>query len=461
LKKKKTDKTAIDMTNGPLARKILLFSLPLMATNVLQLLFNAADIIVVGRFAGHTSLAAVGSTASVINLFITLLVGISVGVNVVIARYIGETGRSKEISRALHTSITIALIGGAVLGAIGILSSGLVLDLISTPKDIKPLALVYVRIYYIGTPFVMIYNYGASALRAKGDTKRPLLFMLVSGTLNVCLNLFFVICMHMAVSGVAIATVISQGVSAVLILRYLSRSDGDLHFSFSKLCFDRRSMYSMMRIGIPAGAQGCLFSLSNVVIQSGINAYGGIIVAGCAAGENIESFIYFAMNSFHHAAQTFISQNIGAAKYDRITRIIRMCLVYTLILGAILCSAAGFFAPQLISIYNSDPAVISAGVQRLMTVAVLYVIFGVADVFIGAIRGYGIPIVPVVINLIGTCVFRLLWVTFLDTSSHGVQWVYASYPISWIIVASTLAIYWIHLRRKEKKERFVNTESKC
>lgn len=440
----------IDMTHGPLLGKILLFSLPLMASNILQLLFNAADIVVVGRFAGSASLAAVGSTASLINLFINLLVGLSVGVNVLIARYLGLTGQQKEISRALHTAIAVALAGGALLALVGIVASGWALDAMGVPDDVRPLALTYMRIYFVGTPFSAVYNYGAAALRAKGDTRRPLLFLLISGALNLTLNLFFVIALHWGVSGVGWATVISQALSAVLILRCLADSQDELHFCWRLMTFDKPSLFAMARIGIPAGVQSTLFSLSNVAIQGAINSYDSIIMAGCSAATSIENFLYFSMNSFHQASQTFISQNIGAGRYDRVSRVLRTCVLCTLTLGVAQSALTVLFSRQLIGVFNSDPAVIAAGVERLWTVASVYVIFGVADVLVGAIRGYGIPLVPVVINLLGTCVFRLIWVGLLDTGSVGVFWVYLSYPISWILVVTSLAAYWTYLRRRDR-----------
>lgn len=442
-------KTTINMTSGPLLGKILLFSLPLVASNILQLLFNAADVVVVGRFAGHESLAAVGSTVSVIYLFVNLLIGLSVGVNVVVARYLGLTGYEREISRMLHTAVTIALVGGTVLGMAGIVAASWVLDLISIPDDVRPLAAVYMRIYFIGTPFNMLYNYGAAALRAKGDTRRPLMFLLISGTVNVILNLIFVILFEMNVVGVALATIISQSLSALLIMRCLSHMDDELHFSWKKLCIDKGSVVDMARIGIPAGVQSCLFSLANVSIQGAINSYDSVIMAGSSASENIENFLYSSMNAFHHACQTFTSQNIGAGRYDRVGRIVRTCLICVLVLGVIQSALSVLFAEPLISIYNSDPAVIKAGAWRLGIIAAPYAIFGMADVFVGAIRGYGVPIAPVIINLLGTCGFRLLWVHFLDTSRVGVEWVYYAFPISWTLILTALSLFWIYLWRRD------------
>ena len=442
----------MDMTHGPLLGKILLFSLPLMASNLLQLLFNTADIIVVGRWAGHASLAAVGSTACIINLVVNLLVGISVGVNVVVARYLGETGRDEEISKALHTALLVGIAGGTLLGLGGILASDWMLDLIAAPADVRPLALVYIRIYFIGTPFMMVYNYGAAALRAEGDTRRPLVFLSVSGVLNVVLNLFFVIVLQMGVAGVALATVISQGISAGLILVCLTLSKGELHFSFRRLKLDSWSLKAMARVGIPAGIQSCLFSLSSVALQGAINSYDSIVVAGYSAGASIENFLYISMNAFHHACQTFTSQNLGARQHQRIFQTVRLCLLCTLVLGVLQSAAVSAFARPLVSIYNSDPAVIQAGAERVWTVVPFYVIFGIGDVLVGAIRGCGSPVAPVAVNLLACCVLRLLWVHFLDTSVVGVAWVYASYPVSWAVLLLALSAFWLCRRRKIRAE---------
>lgn len=448
----------MDMTRGPLLGKILLFSLPLMASNLLQLLFNTADIVVVGRWAGHQSLAAVGSTACVINLVINLLVGISVGVNVVIARYLGETGREEEIANALHTAMLVGTVGGTALGLGGVLASGWMLDLIAAPADVRPLALVYLRIYFIGTPFMMVYNYGAAALRAEGDTRRLLVFLSVSGALNVVLNLFFVIALKLDVAGVALATVISQGLSAALVLGSLALSKGELRFSFSRLRIDPWSLKAMARVGVPAGLQGCLFSLSNVALQGAINSYDSIIVAGYSAGASIENFLYISMNAFHHACQTFTSQNLGGRRHKRIFKTVRLCLLCTLALGVAQSALVSAFARPLVSIYNSDPAVIQAAAERIWTVVPFYVIFGVADVLVGAIRGCGSPVGPVVINLLATCVLRLLWVHFLDTSVVNVGWVYASYPVSWAVLLLALAVFWLFKRQKLRAETSLDEE---
>ena len=442
------DRFSIDMTHGPLLGKILRFSLPLMASNILQMLFSAADSVVVGRFAGHASLAAVGSTVGIIALFVNLLIGASVGVNVVIAHYLGVTGHDREISRSLHTAVTLALAGGVLRGGVGVLAADAALQLMSVPTDVRPLALLYVRIYFLGTPFTMLYNYGAAALRAKGDTQRPLLFLLLSGVLNLGLNLYFVIALEMDVAGVALATVISQGASAGLILRSLSRERDAFHFSWRQLCLDRQRLWEIARIGVPAGIQASLFSIANIAIQGAINVYGSVVMAGCSAAMSVENFLYLSMNAFQQACQTFTSQNLGAGEYERIGKVMRVCLSCTVLLGVVQSSAALVLSGQLIALYNEDPAVIAAGVHRLWTVASVYTLWGIADVLMGGIRGYGRSVAPMVINLLGTCGVRLVWISLLEAGTVDVAWVYASFPLSWVCVLSVLIPYWLILRRR-------------
>ncbi len=440
---------SIDMLTGPLLKKLLLFGLPLMASSVLQLLFNAADVVVLGRYANYASLAAVGSTTAIVNLMINLLIGIAVGVNVVIARYLGEGDKQKEVSEAVHTAVAVAIVGGAILGGIGCVSASWMLKMISAPEDIFDLAKLYLNIYFLGTPAIAVYNYGAAILRARGDTQRPLLFLTISGVVNVGLNLLFVIEFHMDVAGVALATIISEALSAVLVVLCLMRSGDEMAFSWRKLRIHRRSLALMSKVGIPAGVQGCLFSLSNLAIQGAINTYGSVVVAGSSAAGSIDSFIYVAMNTFHQAAQTFLSQNIGAGKYERVKEILRKCLLCTVVTAAVLCTVACVFSEPLLRIYNQEPDVVAAGVVRLRIVAGPYVIFGLADVLTGAIRGCGSPVRPVVINLLCTCAFRLLWIAALNTETMPVTWVYASYPASWLVLLAALTVCWLHLYRKK------------
>lgn len=446
------------MLTGPLLKKLLLFSMPLMASSVLQLLFNAADVVVLGRYASYASLAAVGGTTAIVNLVVNLLIGMAVGVNVVIARYIGEGDKEREISAAIHTAVAVAIVGGVVLGGIGCAGADWILRAVSTPEDTIDLARIYLYIYFAGTPAIMLYNYGAAALRAQGDTQRPLIFLTVSGVMNVALNLLFVIVFQMDVAGVALATVISEVLSAALVLLCLMRAQDCLHFSWRELRVDRRSLALMAKVGIPAGIQSCLFSLANVVIQGAINAYGSIVVAGCSAAGSIDGFIYVAMNTFHQSAQTFLSQNIGAGKYERVKEILKKCLLCTVVTGALLSAVACIWSEPLLRIYNQDPDVLAVGVVRLRMVVAPYVIFGMADVLTGAIRGCGSPVLPVIVNLLCTCAFRLAWIAAINTDTMPVTWVYMSYPASWMVLFTVLLICWCRLYRKRIRPNIVPCE---
>ena len=355
----------------------------------------------------------------------------------------------QEQRAAVELALTNKL--SLILGGAGCAMAEWILRMISTPEDIFDLALTYLYIYFAGTPAIMLYNYGAAALRARGDTQRPLLFLTISGVTNVALNLLFVISFQMDVAGVALATVISETLSAVLVVVCLMRTQDELHFSWRKLRFDRRSLGLMAKVGIPAGVQGCLFSVANVVIQGAINAYGSVVVAGCSAAGSIDGFIYVAMNTFHQSAQTFLSQNIGAGKYERVKEILKKCVLCTVVTGATLSAVACIWSEPLLAIYNQDPAVLAAGAVRLRMVVIPYVIFGIADVLTGAIRGCGSPMRPVVINLLCTCVFRLAWIAAIDTDTMAPTWVYASYPASWLLLLVVLLVCWCRLYRRKIK----------
>ena len=440
----------IDMVNGPLFGKIMRFGLPLILTNLLQLLFNAADIAVAGHFAGEDSLAAVGATGSLVFLVINILIGISVGVNVVVARYYILRDTTDSLSRAIHTAIFVAIIGGIIFAIIGFGISGFMLKAISVPKKIYPLSLIYMRIFFIGLPFNMVYNYGNAILRARGDTTRPLFYLLISGTTNVILNLIFVIVFGMGVAGVAIATDLSNVLSAFLIIRFLVKSEDEFHLDLRKLKMDWPMFRSMAQIGVPAGIQSSMFSISNAVIQSAINSYGPLVMAACSAATSLDNFVYIGMNAFHQAAQTFTSQNLAAEKRDRVIKIVRACLLCTTIVGGIMCLIEYFFAPFLMSIYNSNPDVIAIGVRRIHIVIVAYLIFGYGDVLVGAIRGHGISLAPMIINLLATCVFRIIWMSLLDTPRVSMDYVFLCYPVSWTVLFAALLVLWIYIRKPRK-----------
>ena len=444
-------KNEIDMLNGPLMGKVLRFAVPLILTNILQLLFNAADVAVAGRFAGSESLAAVGSTGSLVFLIINILIGISVGVNVVVARYYGMGGKSDGLSRAIHTAIFVALVGGVIFAVIGFALSGVLLKLISVPENIFPLSRIYMRIFFLGLPFNMLYNYGTAILRARGDTTRPFYYLLISGTTNVILNLIFVIVFHLGVAGVAIATDLSNMLSAFMILRFLVKSDDELHVDLKKIRFDKGMFISMAQIGVPAGIQSSLFSVSNAVIQSAINAYGPTIMAASSASSSIENFVYVSMNAFHHAGQTFTSQNVAAGKSERVKEILKVCLICTTMMGGAMCIIELSLAPFLLSLYNTSPMVINAGIDRIFIIVVPYLIFGYGDVLVGVIRGHGISLPTVIINLVATTVFRVIYVYFLNVPKVSVQYVYLAYPFSWTLLLVMLIAFWIYLRKHPKR----------
>jgi len=438
----------IDMLNGPLAGRLLLFALPLMASSLLQLLFNAADVIVVGRYAGKEALAAVGSTTSLINLFLNLFIGISVGTNVTVARDLGA-GRSEDVGRSVHTSISLALISGIVLLIAGVTLSHPMLVLMSTPGDVIDLSTLYLRIYFCGTPASMLYNFGSAILRAQGDTRRPLYFLSAAGVINVMLNLVFVIAFDMSVAGVALATIISQYVSAILVIRTLMRDDGLLKLKWRQLCLDKQVVLRILRVGLPAGLQSLVFSLSNVVIQSSINSFNSTaIVAGSSASANIEGFVYAAINAFYQTALTFVSQNYGAHKCKRVDRIALLCEIYGVAIGVVLGSLCVFFGPQLAGLYApGEPDVIAAAMERLRIICVGYGFCAVMDVTVGVMRGIGFSIVPMIVSLLGACGLRLVWIATIFQIYHTPQMLFASYPVSWLITALTHVGFFFLVRK--------------
>ena len=399
----------IDMCNGPLAGKLLVFAVPLMLSSLLQLLFNAADVVVVGRFAGKEALAAVGSTSSLINLLVNLFVGFSVGTNVVVARDLGA-GRGDDVRRSVHTSITMALFSGAVLLVAGVLLCRQMLEWMSSPADVIDLSTLYLRIYFLGMPANMLYNFGAAILRAQGDTRRPLYFLTIAGVVNVVLNLFFVIVVQMSVAGVALATIISQYISATLVLLCLMRDKGILHVELRSLCFDLRVVKRILQVGLPAGFQGVVFSISNVVIQSSINGFGSTaIVAGSSAAANIEGFVYVGMNAFYQTAITFTSQNYGACKCDRVNRIMLLCLSFSATVGLIMGWGAVLLGHPLASIYApGDEEVIAQAILRMKITCTTYFLCGLMDTQVGVLRGLGYSVLPMVASLVGACGLRLL-----------------------------------------------------
>lgn len=446
-------KYEMDMCSGSILKKMLMFTLPLMLSSILQLLFNAADIVVVGRFAGDNSLAAVGSTTALINLLTNLFVGLSIGANVTAARNYGGK-REDALSRTVHTAVTISIISGVILTVIGVVGTKEMLRLMSTPDEIIDLAADYLRIYFAGITATTIYNFGSALLRAIGDTKRPLYYLLAAGAVNVVLNLLFVIVFKMDVSGVALATIISESLSAFLVIRCLMRETGAIKLELKKLRVHKAELISIIRIGLPAGFQGIVFALSNVVIQSSVNLFGNIVVAGNSAAANIEGFVYMAMNSFYQATLSFMSQNFGAGEYKRLNKILACGELCVVAVGLVLGNAAVLFGNQLLRIYTDSPEVIAAGMVRLHYISKVYFLCGIMDVLVGALRGIGYSVLPMVVSLLGACGLRLLWIAtvFQIPQFHKVEVVYLSYAITWIITAGVHFLCYVIVRKKVTKK---------
>ena len=449
IKKKKYE---MDMCSGSILGKILLFSLPLMCSSILQLLFNAADIIVVGRFAGDNSLAAVGSTSSLINLLTNFFMGLSVGANVLVARYFGAK-QNKDLKETVHTAMMLSIYSGLALTLIGFIGAPQILVWMQAPEDILPLSVMYLRIYFIGMTAMMLYNFGSAIMRAVGDTRRPLYYLAAAGVINVILNLIFVIVLHMDVAGVATATVISQCISAFLIVRCMMNMKDSIHLELSALCINPDKFKRIFQIGLPASVQGILFSFSNVIIQSSVNSFGAITVAGNSAAANIEGFVYVSMNSFHQATISFVSQNVGAAKYERVNKIVYTSELCVLTVGLILGNLAVLFGRPLLSMYTSSAAVMDAGMRRVRVICSTYAFCGMMDVMVGALRGLGYSVMPMIVSLIGACGLRLIWIfTFFRMEPfHTVTSLYMTYPVSWFITFMTHVICFVIVRRKLAK----------
>ena len=443
-------KYEIDMCNGPLLGKIILFYIPLMLSGILQLLFNAADIVVVGRFAGDEALAAVGSTSSLINLLVNVFMGLSVGTNVLVSRYYGAK-QSKELSEMVHTSILTSIVSGFILVFVGYFISKPVLMLMDTPEDVIGMSVLYIRIYFAGMPVMMLYNFGSAILRAVGDTKRPLYFLTAAGVINVVLNLIFVIAFHMGVAGVALATVISQGISACLVILCLIRTESEYKLEFKKLSINGEKLWKMICIGLPAGIQGALFSVSNVLIQSSVNSFGKIAMAGNTASSNIEGFVYVSMNALYQTSISFTGQNFGAKKFDRIKKIFGICLILVIFVGLIMGNGAYLLGGTLLKLYTKNPEAVAYGVLRMSVICTSYCLCGMMDVIVGSIRGMGYGIMPMLVSLTGACLFRILWICTIFQEIHTLECLYLSYPISWGLTFSVHLICFLFVLRYQQK----------
>ncbi len=451
-------KYEIDMCSGPILPKLLKLTLPLMLSSVLQLLFNAADIIVVGNFASDNSLAAVGSTASLVNLITNLFLGLSTGANVMTSRYMGAKD-NERVSRTVHTSIFLSIVSGLILTLIGVFLADKMLLLMKTPAEVLELSALYLRIYFCGMIAMMIYNFGSSILRSKGDTKRPLYYLTFAGVVNVLLNLLFVIVFKMDVAGVALATVISQCISATLVIRCLMKETDAFRLDLKKLLPDPVITGKILGIGFPAGFQGVVFSLSNVVIQSSINSFGPIVMAGSAAASSIESFVWVSMNAFSQGALTFTSQNIGAAKYSRINRIALIACSCGAIAGLVFGNLVYFFGEFLLGLYDPRPEIIAPGMIRMSLVCVFYFTCGLMDCISGSIRGMGYAVTPTIVSLLGACGLRILWIFTIFTipEYHTEFMLFVSYPISWTVTFFVHLICYIFMRRKFPKNDLPET----
>lgn len=440
---------SIDMTEGSIFNKIILFAIPLMLSSILQLLFNAADLVVVGKFAGSESLAAVGSTNALINLLVNLFIGLSMGASVVMGRCIGAR-RYDEAHKALHTAMAIATVGGVMMIFVGYFASAPMLKLMATPDDVINLSILYMKIYFVGMPGMMAYNFGSAILRSAGDTKRPLYFLTVAGVINVILNLILVIGFHMGVAGVAIATAASQYISGFFVVMALVKSEGYMQLHLKELRFHKNQAIEMIRIGFPAGLQGIIFSISNVLIQSSVNSFGKIVMAGNTAASNIEGFVYTAMNSIYQTALSFTSQNMGAKRYDRIDKILFECQLTVIIIGLVAGIGAYTMGDKLLAIYDSDPEVIGYGLTRMSLVCAPYFLCGMMDVMVGSLRGMGYSIMPMIVSLTGACLFRVIWILTVFAANHTLFTLYISYPISWALTFSIHLLCYLVVRRKFK-----------
>ncbi len=454
----KKNKYEIDMCNGSIMDKLISFSLPLMLSGILQLMFNAVDIVVVGRFSGSQALAAVGSTTALINIFTNLFIGISLGANVLAARFYAS-GREKEMSETVHTAITLALISGIIMAGVGLLLAKLALELMGTPSDVIELSTLYMRIYFCGMPFFMLYNYGAAILRAVGDTKRPLIFLIISGVANAGLNMILVIIFHMGVAGVGIGTVISQLISCILVLRCLYKSEGCYQLRFSKLRIQKVYLRQIFQVGIPAGIQSTVINFSNALLQSSVNSFGSTAMAGYTAANNILGFLYVSVNAVTQACMSFTSQNYGVGKYKRMDRVLINCLILSVVISGVLGCGSYAFGTEILKVYTEDPKVIQCGLEILSMTTVTYFLCGIMDLFPGALRGMGRSGVPMILSIIGTVGTRIVWIFMLFPQHRSLKFLFISYPASWLftIVMQVICFYFVrkqvHAKGRERMMR--------
>ena len=441
------NKYEIDMCNGTIMDKLISFAIPLMVSGILQLMFNAVDIIVVGRFTGSQALAAVGSTTALINMFINFFIGISLGANVLAARFYAA-GKHKEMSETVHTAITLALISGVFMAVFGLVFSRFALELMGTPDDVIGQSALYMRIYFLGMPFFMLYNYGAAILRAVGDTRRPLVFLIVAGVTNALLNMFLVIVFHMGVAGVAIATVISQLISCFLVLRCLYQTESSYQLRFSRLCIKKCYLIQIFQVGIPAGVQSTVINFSNVLLQSSVNSFGSTAMAGYTAANNILGFLYASVNAVTQACMSFTSQNYGVGKYKRMDRVLLDCGILSFVIALVLGCGSYILGGEILKIYTEDAEVIRCGVEILSITTVPYFLCGIMDLFPGALRGMGHSGVPMILSIIGTVGTRILWIFWVFPQHRSLYTLFISYPASWAITIAMQVVCFVLVRRK-------------
>ncbi|CBK73096.1 putative efflux protein, MATE family [Butyrivibrio fibrisolvens 16/4] len=437
----------IDMTHGPLLGKLIIFTIPIILSGVLQLLFNAADVIVVGRFAGEASLAAVGSTNSLINLMTNLFIGMSVGANVCAAQFYGA-GNHSDVKKTVHTSTAFSLICGVLLIFIGLFLAKPILEIMGSPEDVIDLAVLYVRLYFLAMPAIMLYNFLAAILRAAGDTTHPLVFLTIAGVVNVILNLFLVIVLNLGVAGVAIATVTSNYISCFMLVGFFKKQEDALKLEFSRVRIDKRILNRIIRIGLPAGIQGTVFSLSNVVIQSAINSFGTAVIAGSSAAASIEGFVYISMNSVSQTTVTFVGQNYGAGDEKRVRKVIFESLGIVTVVGLIMGNLAYGFSDSLLGVYTDSADAIAAGTLRLFWVCCPYFLCGIMDTLTGGLRGLGNSTLPMIVSLLGACATRLIWIATYFQIHHTQNVLFFSYPGSWLLTLSVHSICLTIIYRK-------------
>ena len=449
----KKNKYEIDMCDGTLMDKLIVFAVPLMISGVLQLMFNAVDIIVVGQYSGSQSLAAVGSTTALIAIFTNLFIGISLGANVLAARFYAA-GRDREMSETVHTSILVALLSGVAMAFVGVGMARWALEVMATPDDVIDLSTLYMRIYFLGMPFFMLYNYGAAILRAVGDTRRPLLFLIVAGVANAVLNVILVVKFHMAVEGVAIATVVSQLISCILVLRCLYRSESSYQLRFSKLRMNVSYLVQIFQVGIPAGIQSVVINFSNAMLQSSVNSFGSTAMAGYTAANNLLGFLYASVNSVTQACMSFTSQNYGVGKFKRMDRVLIDCAIISVVFAGTLGTIFYVFGSEILQIYTKDPEVIKAGMEIISITTIPYFLCGIMDLFPGAMRGMGRSGVPMILSIIGTVGTRIVWIYGIFPLHRSLFVLFISYPGSWLITIAMQVICFF-IVRKQERERYM------